>query len=184
MSGDTDPLINWPAHPMTDTDEYMSQADWDEFRELVADIVNVARSATANAVTALTSLTIALVGGVVTVSSSDFSKALWSEATNPADFRAVLWRSLIFTLAGAGLAALTMMVPLMVEAVFAMSSATRLHRLYDQSRRTPLTPKKNIWPQEISRVSISVHWKITLPLILFAAGMGTTGIYIWRETWR
>jgi hypothetical protein len=72
-----------------------SQSDWIMFRDRVAEAANIARAAVTNVVTALTSITIAIVGVAVTVATADLHH-------NP------LSKAMLFAMGGAGLSVIRM----------------------------------------------------------------------------
>jgi hypothetical protein len=140
----------------------LTPSDWITFRDRVAEAASIARAAMTNVVTALSSITVAIVGTAVTVATAEFH-------TNP------FARAMLCAIAGAGLSALAILIALTVEAIRATKCATRWHASYVEIYQRALgdQPFSAVPWSELrsARLSVSVHWKVSLPVVLFLAGL-------------
>jgi hypothetical protein len=142
--------------------EEPTPADWIAFRDRVAEAGNVARAAVTNMITALTSITMAIVGTAVTLGTGDFR-------SEP------IARAMLFAMAGAGAAAVIILLVLAVEAILASRRAERWLALYNDfsTRYYAGEGIRDLPWDELSeaRISLSVHWKVSLPLVVLFAGI-------------
>jgi hypothetical protein len=144
-----------------DVQETPSQAEMTAFRDRVAEGVSIARAAMTNAVTANVSVTMAIVGTAVTLATARF------ESTPVA-------KAMLFALAGAGCAAIVMLMALMMEAIRATRFAEKWRKLYVRFYELAKTgqPASPIpWDELNERLSVSIHWKISVPAFLLFAGL-------------
>ena len=149
-----------------------SQSDWIMFRDRVAKAANIARAATTNVVTALTSITIAIVGVAVTVATADVHHTPLSKA-------------MLFAMGGAALSALVVVIALTIEAVRANRYATRWHRQYCEFHDKALAHKplpSLPWDElRFARLSVGVRWKVLLPVMLFMLGLFAAAVMFITE---
>jgi uncharacterized membrane protein len=140
-----------------------SQSDWIMFRDRVAEAANIARAATTNVVTALTSITIA----TADVHHTPLSKAM------------------LFAMGGAALSALVVVIALTIEAVRANRYATRWHRQYCEFHDKALAHKplpSLPWDElRFARLSVGVRWKVLLPVMLFMLGLFAAAVMFITE---
>jgi hypothetical protein len=139
-----------------------TEADWIMFRDRVAEAVNIARAAVTNIVTALASITVAIVGAAVTLATADYRNDPIAQAMS-------------YAIAGAGAAALLIVLTLSVEAVLATRRAESWGKLYDcfskkftAGERMPPFPRDEL---SNAGLSVSVHLKVSAPIILFLLGL-------------
>jgi hypothetical protein len=143
-----------------------TEADWIAFRDRVAEACNIARAAVTNIVTALASITVAVVGAAVTLGAADYRNDPIAHA-------------MLYAIAGAGAAALLIVLALSVEAVMSTRRAENWGKLYDcfskkctAGERMPPFP----WDQlSKAGLSVSVHCKVSAPVILFLLGLVAAG---------
>jgi hypothetical protein len=143
-----------------------TQDEWIMFRDRVAEAVGIARAAVTNVVAALASITVAVVGAAVTLATADYKSDSVAAA-------------MLFAIAGAGVAALVIVLGLTVEAVLATRAAERWRDLYADLSRQARAGKSVIIPWndlDDAHVSIGIHWKVSLPVGLFLIGLICAGI--------
>jgi hypothetical protein len=150
-----------PASPdiTAGDDTPMTESDWVKFQDRVTDAANLSRAATANAVTALTSLSLAVAAAAIAISTADRRAGVWQNAA-------------LVAIAGAIFASLVLISALIVEAARATRVATTLHALYLKEYFTPNPKKKDIWPRLLeSKISVNFHWKVSVPATVLAVGI-------------
>lgn len=137
----------------------MTPEDWNVVNDRIGEAANFARAATTNAVTALTSLTVAIVGVVITVSLGEIQLNS-------------LKRSLLFLMCGALAAAFIMLICLTFEARRAMIHAGALHDIYDKALMGNSISKEKLRLElQFSRYSVSFFYKISLPMACLFLGI-------------
>jgi hypothetical protein len=150
-----------------DQDRKMSRRDWLEFNDRIGEVATIARAATTNAVTALASVTVAIVGASVTVSTATVTMSIWT-------------RSALFAILGAGAAALVMIIALMIEAIKSMTLAVELQSFYDKYSSDATVLRYTVEPyyKRTARISVGAFWKAILPLALLLLGIGAAMVRI------
>jgi hypothetical protein len=143
-----------------------TESDLVEFHDRVAEAVSIARAAVADVVTALASVTVAIVGAAVTVATADLHETSLATA-------------MLIAIGGAGLSALVIIISLTVEAIRANKYAVRWQSLYSKfydkaeaSQELPTIPWQEL---RFARMSVGIHWKVSLPVALFLIGLLVSG---------
>jgi hypothetical protein len=126
----------------------------------VAEAGNFAQTATTNAVTALTSVTIAIVGAAVTISTTDYHAS-------------ILENGWLWLISGAGSAAFAVLIALAIEALRSMRHVAKLHRIFVACDKEGFKTNWNdLQPDlKIAHLSVGIYWKILLPVVLFSSGL-------------
>jgi hypothetical protein len=152
-----------------------NRAAWAAFRDRVAEALGVARSAVTNVVSALATVTVAIVGAAVTLATAKL------EATPAAT-------AMLLAITGAGSAAIVLLIVLAVEAIRATYFADKWQKLYVASYQKASAgqqPPPIPWDElNKSRFSVSIHLKVSLPVLLFVAGLVTAAFVIAHDLWK
>jgi hypothetical protein len=149
---------------MCERDDILA-VDLTTFRNYAAEAAEIARAAITNIVTALTSITVAIVGAAVTLGT--------------ADYKSNMANAMLSAMGGSGLAALAIVLALTVEAMLASNRANEWRTLYATQYKNFIErkPVEIPWEKlETGRLSICIHWKITLPVALFVIGLLGAGV--------
>jgi hypothetical protein len=152
------------AHLGTEeTTESMNLREWPQdelrdFRDRVSNVMNTARSATANVVATLTSFIMALLGAAVTLSTEKF------HLTNTG-------LAILVAIGACGLAALFMIFFQMVEAVRATRWHQKLSARYRDAVNGTLSHDELYHQSDGAHITVSIYWKIVFPCCVLALGL-------------
>lgn len=146
------------------------RAAWTAFVNRVAEAEGVARASVANMVTAFASVTLAIVGATVTLTTAQFEPS-------------PIAKSMLCVMVGAGSAAAALLVALAVEAFRAAKFAEELHELFSAASeplgafgQLPDVPRGKVTR---SRISVNIRWKMLLPGALLVGGGLAAVVRFW-----
>jgi ABC-type branched-subunit amino acid transport system permease subunit len=135
-----------------------SREDLQDFRYAIASVAELARSATANVATTLTTFIFAVLGAAVALSVGEF------RLTN-------IGAAMLVAIGACALAALLMILFHLIEAVRANRCLDYFQPKYFDAAQGLLSHDEVLARMRESRVRVSIFWKVIFPAAVLALGL-------------